>query len=674
MLTFKIENLSYEYRQTNKTVKVLDTINLSIKRGEFLAITGASGSGKSTLLYLLGGILKCQDGKLYTEGEDISKISDFQLACIRSYKIGFIYQQFFLLPKLTVLENILLPTQYPIENTVTTNTKNNVDNAINIAKKLGIENKLSHFPNELSGGEQQRVAIARALIRSNNIILADEPTGNLDPQNSQIIIDILKDLHQEGYTIVMVTHDLAIAKLADRQISLQNGEINQSLTYKNIISPNKTEYQSISTVAPVSKLSFLKVITKIVSITIKTILLDKVRLFSNILGIMIGIASMVAIITLAQFLKEKVVSSYSGLGTDVLTINGYPNFSQRARDDNKLVFDSFKIDSDLKPLKYIFPQIISISPLMKNHNLLPASYGGKHLSQENARVLGVKKDFFNIMTKKFILGNAFYNTTRKLNTCVIGYAIFNDLLSGSKRSIGKIINIGKDQETYTCRVVGVVSKDSNNHTNDYNIYLPYDYFISSHQMPWLKKIHSFILKGDEFTDMLSLSEAIKRYFVLKYKNTGRFFVDPNVAVIKHMNNFIKLSTVIFMAIAIFSLGAGGIGIVNMMLSSIQQRIEEIGLKKAVGATNLSIRMQFLLETFWFCLIGGILGIVLGIAFYEAIIFIANNLFQNIKFQFYYYPPAIWFAFISIITMGFLCGMIPAWKAEKLDIIFAIRGS
>lgn len=671
MIAFKTKNISYEYNTYDKDIKVLQDITLEINKGDFVAITGASGSGKSTLLYLLGGILKCQTGELYIEDQDISVMTDFQLAWIRNHVIGFVYQQFFLLPKLTVLDNILLPTHYPIENTPS-DTVNYLDKAVQIAKKLGIIDRLHHFPKELSGGEQQRVALARALMRSNNIILADEPTGNLDSENAQIILNIFCDLNKEGYTIIMVTHDLKIAELANKQVVLSNGRIDkviaqQEITYQkhdNLFRKNTVSYTGHN---------LFKLITKITPITIHNILQDKVKLFSNILGIMIGIASIMAMITLGQFLKEKVLSSYAELGTDVLRIHGYPNWQMQAKNNNQIIFESFSEKNDLNRLKEIFWQITKISPLMVDFNTQPVKYGSRVLKQQNAKIFGVGKDFFTITSKKFISGKSFYSTVNTIDmSCVVGYGIANQLFLGNINPLEKIIIVGEDRDQLTCQIIGVLAKELSDHEKDFDIYLTHKYFTSSHMQPWLKEIHSFIMQANPNTEILSLGKAIEKYFTVKYKDTGQFFVDPNSSMVRHMNKFINLSTIIFTAMAVFSLTTGGIGIINMMLVSFHQRIKEIGVKKALGATNFSMKVQFLLETFWVCLIGGVLGILLGIVFYEVIIFVAAKFFSNIEFQFFFYPQASIISFASIIITALLCGIIPAVKAEKLDIIFALK--
>lgn len=219
MEILKVENLRKEYGEGNSKVIALDGVDLTIERGEFIAIVGPSGSGKSTLLHIIGGVDSPDDGKVYIDGNDISKYSSKELAYFRRRKVGLIYQFYNLIQNLTVRHNIELPLKLD-------KRKINQGEFSDIVKKLGIESKLDSFPSELSGGQQQRVAIARSLIYSPSIILADEPTGNLDRKNSNEIIEIFKYFNKTlKQTIILITHDEEIALQANRIITIVDGKI-----------------------------------------------------------------------------------------------------------------------------------------------------------------------------------------------------------------------------------------------------------------------------------------------------------------------------------------------------------------------------------------------------------------------------------------------------------------
>nr|WP_311566258.1 ABC transporter ATP-binding protein [Peptoniphilus grossensis] len=215
----RTENLSKTYGSGENLVKAIDDVNLKIEKGEFIAIVGPSGSGKSTLLHLLGGVDNPSSGKIFIDGNDISKYSSKELALFRRRKVGLIYQFYNLIPNLTVRHNIELPLKLD-------KRKINDEVLLDIVRKLGIEDKLDSFPSELSGGQQQRVAIARSLIYSPSLVLADEPTGNLDRENSREIIEILKYFNRTlKQTIIVITHDESIALEAERVITIVDGKV-----------------------------------------------------------------------------------------------------------------------------------------------------------------------------------------------------------------------------------------------------------------------------------------------------------------------------------------------------------------------------------------------------------------------------------------------------------------
>jgi len=219
MEILKVENLTKIYGEKGNKVVALDNISFSVEKGEFVAIVGASGSGKSTLLHIIGGVDRPDSGKVYIDGKNICEFSDDKLAIFRRRQVGLIYQFYNLIPILNVEENIALPLN--LDNREV--EKNTIDNLL---KLLGLENRRKHLPNELSGGQQQRVSIGRALITSPAIILADEPTGNLDTKSSDEIVELLKKSNKDyKQTIIMITHNMEIANIADRIIKIEDGKI-----------------------------------------------------------------------------------------------------------------------------------------------------------------------------------------------------------------------------------------------------------------------------------------------------------------------------------------------------------------------------------------------------------------------------------------------------------------
>lgn len=219
-MLISFDNVFKIYKMGDTAVHALDGITLDIEKGEFIAIVGPSGSGKSTLMNILGCLDTPTQGKYTFEGKDISELTDNQLAVIRNRYIGFVFQSFNLLSKLTALENVELPLTYAGRKGSARRNR-----AMETLKSVGLEKRMHHRPAELSGGQQQRVAIARALSTDPPIILADEPTGNLDTKSGNEIMEILKGLHESGKTIILITHDITIANQAERNVHIQDGRI-----------------------------------------------------------------------------------------------------------------------------------------------------------------------------------------------------------------------------------------------------------------------------------------------------------------------------------------------------------------------------------------------------------------------------------------------------------------
>lgn len=221
MKILEIENLSKTYGKGDTLVRALDNVSFSVEQGEFVAIVGPSGSGKSTLLHILGGVDTATSGRVIINGTDISKLDETALAIFRRRQIGLVYQFYNLIPILTAEENLTLPL-------LLDGRKPDKKQIASLAEKLGLKERLNHLPNQLSGGQQQRISIGRALVNNPAIMLADEPTGNLDSENSREIVELLRHFNRElKQTVIIITHDEKIALSADRVISIEDGKINR---------------------------------------------------------------------------------------------------------------------------------------------------------------------------------------------------------------------------------------------------------------------------------------------------------------------------------------------------------------------------------------------------------------------------------------------------------------
>lgn len=216
----ELENIKKIYSLGEEEVRALDGLSLNVMEHEFVAIVGASGSGKSTLMNIIGCLDTPDEGKYYIDGQDVTSLSERELATMRNRKIGFIFQQFNLLPKLTAYENVELPLIY--QGVTAKERRERVETAL---ERVGLIKRVHHRPNQLSGGQQQRGAVARALATRPSLILADEPTGNLDSRSSRDIMNLIHELHEQGNTIILITHDEGIARQAERQVRIMDGKI-----------------------------------------------------------------------------------------------------------------------------------------------------------------------------------------------------------------------------------------------------------------------------------------------------------------------------------------------------------------------------------------------------------------------------------------------------------------
>ena len=669
------KGINYHYELDAQHVQVLKGLNLSVHAGEMIAIQGPSGSGKSTLLYLLGAMLTPQEGTLTIAGKNIAQLSNDELAKLRNETLGFVFQQFHLLPKLTVLENILLPASYPCETSVVTAADR--EKAIMLAKKVGISERLAHYPNQLSGGEQQRVAICRSLMRNGSILLADEPTGNLDSKSTEQILSLLQQLNEEGLTIIIITHEKDVAEKCQKIYHIKDGVIESEETLnKNIkLKAFKQDEQTRPSAKPLKIASWFNIAKAAYPLAYRSLLANKLRSSLTMLGIVIGIAAVLCMVTLGEFAKTKILASYARLGSNTIHIWAYPNSRQKATDIVRTNFNGFGINEDILNLLTIFPQIGDISPLLSGYQA-KVTYGGMSVSAQQVMVDGISRAYAPIFNLGFREGGNFlpYQISHRSNVCFIGSSIRSQLFM-RQTAIGKIINysLGSLKNSlFTCKVVGVLkpAETLDSRQND-TVYIPYTLAQQNFDR-FSSTIYELYLSAKSGTDPIKLSHAIKAYFEQKYGKSIMLMVDPNTKTINEMTRFLNLFTLLLAAISLVALTVGGFGITNMMLVSVSERVKDIGLRKALGATDISMRIQLLLEAVILCISAGVLGLVIGFAGYEGAIFAASEHFKQLSFSWVYNPLAMVLAVVSMVLVGLLSGLMPALKAEKLDVVEALR--
>jgi macrolide transport system ATP-binding/permease protein len=665
---------SYKNRETGVQTPVLKGISLACFRGELIAIQGPSGSGKSTLLYLLGGMLTPDAGTVHFQGRELTCLPDFELAAIRGRNIGFVFQQFHLLPRASVLDNILLPTSYisqpSTEELLAWKTK-----ARSIAERLGLGDQLEKRPNQMSGGQQQRVAIARALLMNAPLILADEPTGNLDTENSREVMQILRTEARSGKTVVVITHEPEIAALCDRTIPIRDGRIEGPLDeFKPapLSLEGRTSAPKIGRRPPVW-IELLRKMPPMVPLAWENLLRTRLRTALTLVGVTIGIAAVLSMLTLGSFVRDRILGGYEALGVNKLVISGYPNWELKATDPVPAVFKAFDPEKEISSLRRIFPEIRRISPVYVSWRDT-VDYGGNEFS--GARTHGVDVEYAEISNRKVARGTWLLpsHIVNRSPVCVLGSDIAERLFPKGG-GVGEVVHVvtasGSD---YTCRALGILESVQTNvegQRPNEQLFIPSTFFPSVNGI-WESSLRDIAIQLRPGGDVLGTGTALRGLFLSKYGTSGRFRINSDALLVAQMERFISSFRVLLISIAFLSLMVGGIGITNMMLVSVSERFREIGLRKAVGATRMDIRAQFLTESILVCSLAGLMGIAIGFFSCELIIYIGSNVIPTLEFAWVFNPIAWAVSAGATIAVGVLSGLAPALRAERLEVIEALR--
>lgn len=668
--TLELVDVHFSYQLEGQTVPALKGISLQIEEGEMVAIQGPSGSGKSTLLYLLGCMLKPDRGQILLQGQDVSQLSDVALAYIRNRRLGFVFQQFHLLPATDVLDNILLPTHYPLEESG--EEKDFKARALQLAQQLGLGERVHHKTQQLSGGQQQRVAIARALIRDAPIILADEPTGNLDSKTSQEILSQLRDLNKTGKTIVIITHDSEVAKQCDRVIWIRDGQVintgeKTAGTGKPVVAPD-------AEIPHLSGLKFGTLIRQSLPRAIENIRRNRVRSLLTMVGVVVGVASVLAMVTLGSFTQEKILESYASLGVNTVMFSADRNWFLRASDRQPNAFRALELEHDVFPLKEIFPEIRSLSPYYGSYNH-SAVFGGRSIENE-VSLFGIDENALPIMRRFLAVGGSInkYHVQNRSSVCVIGYEIAQRLFQ-RRTPIGESLRLGLDDAYFSCTIVGVslpAHKSDGRWNADLQVFVPYTVFQSLPVYWYYRQLHQIVLEIYPGADTEIAGKKIQAFYEKRYGKSGRFRASSDTVLVAQMKRFLNLFTLLLVAIAALSLLVGGMGITNVMLVSVNERFREIGLRKALGASHHAIRQLFFAESLFLCGMAGGIGVIAGFAAYETAIYFGSKVVPNLKFEWVFNPWGFLISFCAILLTGILSGLGPALKAEKLQVIEALR--
>ena len=645
----KLENIIREFPAGDSTIQVLKGINLTINAGEMVAIIGASGSGKSTLMNILGCLDKPTEGIYSIGGRTTSQLSPDELAELRREHFGFIFQRYHLLNALTAQGNVEIPAIY-----AGVTNEQRQSRATNILSRLGLADKINNKPNQLSGGQQQRVSIGRALINGGQIILADEPTGALDRKSGLEVMAILRELHQQGHTVIIVTHDPNIAQSAERIIEISDGNI-----ISDSINPNYCSEQANN--RQVKQIEITKTqdnfsakyyrFRDAFKMAILSMLSQRLRTFLTMLGIIIGIASVVSMVALGEGTKQKILSNINSLGTSTLEIYAGSGFGDRNADKITTLRSS---DADFLAQQSF---VHSTTP-----NLSTSVYFRINNLAVTGTVNGVGEQFFAVRGYTISNGIAFDQTAvmTSAQEAVIDENTVKRLFS-DQDPIGKILMVGQ----LPVRIIGVATRQQQGFGNNesLNIWLPYT--TVTNRMVGQTSLRSITVRINDNVDLNIAEQAINK-IMLQRHGSKDFFIFNSDSVRETVNSSAWVLTLLISTIALISLIVGGIGVMNIMLVSVTERTREIGVRMAVGARSSDILQQFLIEAVLVCLIGGTLGIVLS--------FIIGFIFNYFVTSF-----AMSFSIISIIAafscstmIGIIFGYVPAKRAAKLDPIYALE--
>lgn len=635
-----LRNVTKTYPVGENNISIIKNMNLNIYEGEFIAIQGPSGSGKSTLLYILASMIKADSGDILFKDIYMNNIDSTDRAILRKENFGFIFQSYNLIDNYTVIENVMLPILYSCNN-----YNKLLDYAIELLKYLGLYEYINHKPNQLSGGQQQRVAIARALMTSPNIIFADEPTGALDTNNAYEIMNFLKKLNDKGHTIIVVTHDEKIASFAKRKIKLIDGKIvDDNFVNKNILTETKNTYSG-------SMLDNRKIyLINILLMAFRSLRSAKLSTILSLLGIIIGVASVMIVLALGKAGQETVENILSSVGGDKLIIRpGYPNI----RGSSNLV--TTLTNYDLQILNNIYGVDSSLGSNIGN---IVIRYSNKDCF---SKIIGASYTFCDVQNWKINKGNFFTNedVISYAPVAIIGNSISKKLFDFDD-PLGKWILINNKP----FMVIGVFKEKGANAMGldqDDIVVIP----LSTGQMfvfgkTWLDTIS---LKISNKLLINNIKDIAKGHLLAIHKEED-FIIHNMTEIIDAANSSQKALTLLLTSIAAISLIVGGIGVMNTMLTSVAERVHEIGIRLTVGALPIDISLQFIFESIIKCLLGGFLGVLIAMV----IIYLSSFFQIPMKLTI----NSILISVLSTALIGIFFGIFPARKASLLDPLQALN--
>jgi macrolide transport system ATP-binding/permease protein len=644
MALLELSGISRSYQSGDQTVAVLKNVSLRIDAGEMVAIMGASGSGKSTLMNILGCLDKPSAGVYRVAGQDVATLNGDALARLRREHFGFIFQRYHLLPHLSAAHNVEVPAVYAGLGKAARRER-----AVALLQRLGLSERVGYRPSQLSGGQQQRVSIARALMNGGQVILADEPTGALDSHSGEEVMTILKQLREQGHTVIIVTHDPAVAQQAERVIEIRDGEIIADSCPDQRSNPNAKPLE-MAAPAPSWQQTAGRFREALV-MAWRAMAASKMRTALTMLGIIIGIASVVSILVIGDAAKQMVLADIKSIGTNTVDIYPGKDFG----DDDPTFRQALKYD-DLAALREQ-PYVSALSPTIASSMRL--RLGNVDVA---ANVTGVSEQFFRVYGMTFTQGTGIdqLQVQSQSQTVVIDANTQRRLFPHQKDVVGKVILVGNMPAT----VVGVAKEKQSmfGSSKTLNVWVPYS--TMANRLMGNAYFDSITVRIREGYNSQEAEQQLTRLLTLRHgkKDIFTYNMDSLVQTAEKTTRTLQLFLTL---VAVISLVVGGIGVMNIMLVSVTERTREIGIRMAVGGRSGDVLQQFLIEAVLVCLVGGALGITLSFAIGLLVQVVLPG------WQISFPPAALLSAFVCSTAIGVVFGYLPARSAARLNPIDAL---
>jgi macrolide transport system ATP-binding/permease protein len=634
-----LRDVSKVYVSGDAEVRALDGMSLQIHAGEFVAIMGQSGSGKSTLMNLLGCLDRPSHGVYEVNGVDVASLDADQLAALRRDTFGFVFQRYNLLTSVTAAENVELPAIYAGRT-----RRSRVERAHQLLTQLGLGDRTSHRPNQLSGGQQQRVSIARALMNGAEVILADEPTGALDSRSGEEVLALLTQLHAQGHTIILITHDAIVAAHAQRVIQLKDGRI-----VEDSGRAAQRPEQSLPRQAEGKHPHWLADLAEAVKMALHSLRANIFRSALTLLGVVIGVAAVVTMLAIGNGSKQQVMQRIQAMGTNLLLVFPGAPGTRPSGDIATLVTADARAIADL-------PNVVGVSPERRGRATL--RYG--NLDYQST-ITGVWPAYVDTQGWQMARGSFVTDEDVKSYAAVIvlGKTVADNLFPGGEDPVGKFVLVA----SVPFEVIGVLApKGANAYGSDMDDAALVPLSTGSMRVFGVQYLNSINVKIKSTAESDATQSAITSLLLARHGLTD-FQVRSTSSLLEAAESTQNTLTLLLGSVAAISLLVGGIGVMNIMLVNVTERTREIGVRMATGARTSNILLQFNTEALVVCGIGGLIGVALGFAAG----FVAQALGSNVAFT---ATPAI-LAFTSAFVTGLLFGYLPARKAAHMDPVIAL---